>query len=155
MALAVARRLRLRPPAGLSIQPAEAEMAAGHEWAHATRLGEGRRSAVVSLPALGIELIGMAGDVAEQPQRIGCDPELSPSGLERAVGQTTGLVEPTQSETRTSRHLVIPAAHARHQALDERLALAQSSEGLAWTPELRQDPGGAGQLPQGCWYSGR
>ena len=44
----------------------EAEVAVGDERAHAARLGEGQRLAVVGLAALRIEPIGMGRDVAEQ-----------------------------------------------------------------------------------------
>ena len=42
----------------------EAEVAVGDERAHAARLGEGQRLAVVSLAALGIEPLGVGRDVA-------------------------------------------------------------------------------------------
>ena len=46
-------------------------MAVGDERTHAAGLGEGERLAVVGLAALGIEAVGMGGDVAEQVQRMG------------------------------------------------------------------------------------
>src|SRR2546426_5570263 len=44
---------------------AEAEVAVRDERAHAARLGEGQRLAVVGLAALGVEPVGMDRDVAE------------------------------------------------------------------------------------------
>ena len=49
-------------------------MAVGDEGAHAPRLGERQRLAVVGFAALGIEPVGMGRDVAEQVQRMGREP---------------------------------------------------------------------------------
>jgi hypothetical protein len=61
--------LRLLPFACLSEEFAEAKVAAGDEGAHAARLGERQRLAVVGLATLGIEPVGMGCDVAKQVQR--------------------------------------------------------------------------------------
>ena len=63
--------LRLLALARAPVELAEAEVAVGDERAHAARLGERQRLAVVGLAALGIEPVGMGRDVAEQVQRIG------------------------------------------------------------------------------------
>ena len=59
------------------VQLAEAEVAVGDEGAHATRLGERQRLAVMGLAALGVELVGMGGDIAEQVQRMSREPGLA------------------------------------------------------------------------------
>jgi hypothetical protein len=49
----------------MPVEPAETEVAVGDEGAHAARLGERQRLAVVGFAALGIEPVGMGRDVAE------------------------------------------------------------------------------------------
>ena len=49
----------------------------GDQRAHAARLGERQRLAIVSLAALGVEPVGMGRDVAEQMQRMGGEPGLT------------------------------------------------------------------------------
>ena len=66
--------LRLLPSAGAPVELAEAEVAVGDERAHAARLGEGQRLAVVGLAALGVEPVGMGLDVAEQVQSMAAYP---------------------------------------------------------------------------------
>src|SRR5262249_45229740 len=48
------------------VELAEAEVAVGDEGAHAARLGQSQRLAILGLGGLGIEPIGMARDVAQQ-----------------------------------------------------------------------------------------
>ena len=52
-------------------QFAETQVAVRNKRAHAARLGERQRLAVVSLAALGIQLLRMGRDVAEQVERMG------------------------------------------------------------------------------------
>ena len=80
--------LRLLAPAGSSAEHAEAEVALGDEGAHAARLGERQRLAVVGLaaPALVIEPVGVGRDVAEQVQRMGREPGKTLRGFDPAVG---------------------------------------------------------------------
>jgi hypothetical protein len=47
------------------------------ERAHAARLGESQRLSVVGVCALGVESVGMAGDVSAQVERIGRLPGLT------------------------------------------------------------------------------
>ena len=75
------------------IERAEAEVAVGDEGAHAARLGEGQRPAVVGLAALGIEPVGMGRDVAEQVQGMGRESELGRRGFDRAVAKASPVVE--------------------------------------------------------------
>src|SRR5262249_28236370 len=70
-----------RPPGEL----AEAKMAVSDERAHAARLGEGQRLAVVGLAALGIEPFGVGRDVTKQVERMGREPGLTRRGLNRTV----------------------------------------------------------------------
>jgi hypothetical protein len=103
--LAVHRRrrgevlLRLLPLAGAPIELAEAEVAVGDERAHAARLGEGPRLAVVGLAALGIEPIGMGRDVAEQMDRMGREPDVARGGFDRSLAQAPRFVEPAEQQT--------------------------------------------------------
>jgi hypothetical protein len=55
----------LIPFARAQIDLAETEMAMGDEGTHPQPLGKGQRLAIMSLAALGIELIGVGCDVAE------------------------------------------------------------------------------------------
>jgi hypothetical protein len=82
-----------------AVELAEAEVAVGDEGAHAARLGEGKRFAVVGLAALGIETPGMGCDVAEKVQRMGREPGVPRRGLDRAVAQAPPLVEPAEQQT--------------------------------------------------------
>ena len=82
------------------VQLAEAEVAVGDERAHAARLGEGQRLAVVGLAALGVEPVGMGRDVAEQVQRMGREPGVTRRGFDRAVAQAARVVEPAEQQTR-------------------------------------------------------
>src|SRR6266849_8902295 len=63
------------------VELAEAEVTMGDERAHAARLGERQRLAVVGLAALGIEPVGMGRDVAEQVQRMGYESGVARRGL--------------------------------------------------------------------------
>ena len=85
--------LRLLARARAQVDLAETEMAVGDEGAHAEPLGERQRLAIMSLAALGIELIGVGCDIAEQVQRMGLEPGLGRREFERAVAETPRLVE--------------------------------------------------------------
>ena len=121
-------------------------MAVGDERAHAARLGEGQRLAVVGLAALGIEPIGMGRDVAEQMQRMGREPGLGLIGFDRPVAQAPRLVEPAEQQAGATQRVVVPAAarngSRRVEALDELLAFPEPVQRLAGLAVLRQDPGG-------------
>src|SRR5262249_10873479 len=84
----------------------EAEVAVGDERAHAARLGEGQRLAVVGLAALGIEPVGVGRDVTEQVKRMGREPGLTRRELQRAVAQALRVVE-TAERQRGSTHPLI------------------------------------------------
>ena len=99
----------LLPLASAPIELAEAEVAVGDERAHAARLGEGQRLAVVGLAALGVEPVGMGRDVAEQVQRVGREPGVTRRGFDRAVAQAPRLVEPTEQQTGTPQRVIGPA----------------------------------------------
>src|SRR5258708_32723435 len=60
------------------VELAEAEMAVGDERAHAARFGKTQRAEIVSFTCVGVEAIGVGGDVAEEVQYMGRSP-----GLER------------------------------------------------------------------------
>ena len=74
--VALARKLQELP---------EAEVTVGDERAHAPRLGERQRLAVLGLATLGIASIRMGHDVAAQVQRMGREPGVRRRGFERAV----------------------------------------------------------------------
>jgi DNA-binding NtrC family response regulator len=88
--------------AGAPVELAEAEVAVGDEGAHAARLGERERLAVVSLAALGIKPVGMGRDVAEQMERMGREPRMSLRGFEGTVAQAPRLVEAAEQHTGTT-----------------------------------------------------
>ncbi len=101
--------LRLRALACTSIEFAEAQVAVRDEGAHAARLGEGQRLAVVSLAALGVEPVGMVRDVAEQVPRMGREPVVLRRGFDRAVAQAPRL-EPLRSAKSTVTSLRSPSS---------------------------------------------
>jgi hypothetical protein len=74
----------------------------GDEGAHATGFGQRQRLAIVGLPALGIEAVGMGRDVAEQVQRIGYDAMTRRRPFEYAFAQTLRLVEPAKQQSGTT-----------------------------------------------------
>src|SRR5262249_13805449 len=76
----------------------EAEVAVGDERAHAARLGEGQRLAVMGLAALGIEPGGVGRDVTYQVERVGRVPGLMRRGLHRAVAQASRVVETAEHQ---------------------------------------------------------
>jgi len=84
--------------AGAPVELAEAEMAVGDERAHAPRLGQRQCLAVMGLAALGVEPVGMGGDIAEQVERMGRVPALRRRGLDRPVAQTPRFVEPAEQQ---------------------------------------------------------
>jgi hypothetical protein len=88
--------VRLDPLARAPVELAEAEVAVGDERAHAARLCEGQRLAVVGLAALGVEPVRMGRDVAEQVQSVGGEPGMTWRGFKRAVGDAARFVEPAE-----------------------------------------------------------
>ena len=83
-------------------------MAVGDEGAHASRLGESQRLAVVGLAALGIESVEMGRDVAEQVQRMGREPREIRRGFARPVPQSSRIVELAEPQRGTSERMVAP-----------------------------------------------
>ena len=140
--------MRLLALARAPVELAEAEVAVGDEGAHATRLGERQRLAVVGLAALGIEPVGMGRDIAEQAQSMGCDPRLTRGGFDCAVAQAPRLVELAEQQSGPTQHLVGPPDEAevspRPVAPGELLALAEPRQRLARVAELREGPRGGG-----------
>ena len=132
--LAVHRRrrgemlLRLLALARAPVELAEAEVAVGDEGAHAARLGERQRLAVMGLAALGIEPVGMGRDVAEQVQRMGREPGVALRGFERAVAQAPRLVEPAEHQTRRD------PAHGRTSRGGRRIRSPPDARGAARLP---------------------
>jgi hypothetical protein len=55
-----------------AIELAEAEVAVGDERAHAARLGQHQRLAVLGLAPLSMESVRLDRDIAEQVQSTGC-----------------------------------------------------------------------------------
>ena len=105
-------------------------MAVGDERAHAARLGEGQRLAIVGLAAVGVEPVGMGRDVAEQMQRMGCEPGVIRRELDSAIAQAPRLVEPAEQQTSATQRVVGPGGMAdnspRRLPLHELLAAARS-----------------------------
>jgi hypothetical protein len=71
----------------------------GDERAHAARLGERQRLAVVDLAALGIESVGMSCDVAEQVRRVGRIPRCRGEASIAQSPNARRLVEPAEQQT--------------------------------------------------------
>src|SRR5262245_57785339 len=143
--------LRLLPFACVSGELAKAEVAAGDEGAHAARLGERKRLAVVDLAALGIEPVGMGCDVTEQVLRMGGEPGVTLRDFEPAVAEASRLVEPVEPQTCATQRVVAPGAmegdSPRRLTLEELLAFPEPIQRLASLTELRQCPGGGGDRP--------
>src|SRR5438445_6352874 len=133
--------LRLLALAHAPVQLAEAEVAVGDEGAHAARLGERQRLAVVSLAALGVEPVGMGRDVAEQVQRMSREPGVR-RRVERAVAQALRLVEPPEQQSGTTQRPIAPAATGdappRRLTLEELLPFPEPGQRLARVAELRE-----------------
>jgi len=127
---------------------AEAEVAMGDEGAHAARLGERQRLAVVGLAALGVEPVGVGRDVTEQTLRMGCEPGVTRRGFDRAVGQASRFVEPAEQQTGLPQRVVGPGAKgndaSRRLTLEELVAFPEPVQRLARFAELRQCPGRGG-----------
>src|SRR5215470_4356446 len=130
------------------VELAEAEVAVGDEGAHAARLGQRQRLAVVGLAALRVEPIGMGRDVAEQVQRMGRGPRVRRRILERAVAQAPRLVELAEQQAGTTQRVVSPAAverdSLRRVTFEELLALPEPGQRLAHLTDLRENPGEGG-----------
>jgi hypothetical protein len=102
----------------------------------------------VGLAALGIEAVGMGGDVAEQVLRMGREPWMTRGEFDRAVGQAPRLVELAEQHTGATQRVVSPAAHADDSrpdlALEELLAFPEPVQRHVRLTHLRQCPGGRG-----------
>lgn len=70
-----------------SEEPAQAEVAARDEWAHAARLCERKCPAIEALTAPGVEALGMAREIAEQVQNIGHEIDTLRRQVSDAVNQ--------------------------------------------------------------------
>src|SRR5262250_3001149 len=114
-----------------SIELAQAEVAVGDEGAHAARLGEGQRLAVVGLAALGIEPVGVGRDVTEQVERVGRGPGLTGRGRHRAVAQALRVVETAEHQRGSTQPPIERSEIADGQAVAVRLA---ASEPASRTP---------------------
>ena len=102
--------LPLLPFACASGELAEAEVAAGDKGPHAARLGKCQRLEVVGLAALGIELVGMGCDVAEQMLIMGCEPGVVRSRFDGADGKVPRIVELTEQQKSAPERVVAKAA---------------------------------------------
>ena len=87
------RLLALAHPPG---ELAEAEVAVGDQGAHAARLGERKRLAIVGLAALCVESVGMGCDVAEQVVPMSGEPGVTRREFDSAAGQVSRLVDPAE-----------------------------------------------------------
>jgi hypothetical protein len=124
---------------------AEPEVAAvGDQRAHAARLGEGQRLAVVGLAALGVEPVGMSRDVAEQGLSMGRDPGVTRRGFDHAVAQAPRLVEPAEQVVDPSEN---PDDSPRRPPLEELVAFPEPVQRLTRLAELRQYPSGGADRP--------
>src|SRR5215831_7079033 len=132
--------------AGASVKLPEAEVAVGDERAHAARLGEGQRLAVVGLAALGIEPVGVGRDVTEQVERMGRGPGLTGRGLHRAVAQALRVIETAEHQRGSTQPPIERSENAevspRGLALEKLLTFPEPAQALARLAELRQGPGG-------------
>src|ERR1700675_3774348 len=142
---------RLIAPARAPVELPKAEMAVGDEGAHAARLGQRQRLAVVDLAAFGIEPVGMGRDIAKQMQAKDREPGVTRRGFARAVAQAPRLVEPAEQETGAPQRVVIPTEirddFPRRLTLEELLAFPEPAQRLARFAKLRQRPGGGGDRP--------
>jgi hypothetical protein len=116
-------------------------MAVGDERAHAARLGQRQRPAIVGLAALGVEPMGVGRDVAEQVLSMGRVPGLRRRRLDRAVAQAPRLVEPAEQQTSAPQGVVGPAMMVdkspRRLTLEKLLAFLEPVQRLARLAELR------------------
>ena len=78
---------------------AEAEVAVGDEGAHAARLGERQRLAVVAKVALGVEPVGMARDVAERVKAVGRETGVTRRGFVDDSAQSPRIFHSAEYET--------------------------------------------------------
>jgi len=128
------------------VELAEAEVAVGDDRAHAARFGERERLAIMGLTELGIELIGVGCDVAEELQRMGSEPGLARREFERAIAQTPCVFEPAQHQRGPPQPGIEPSEStglsAQSVALEKLLAFPQPAQGFARVVEQRQAPGG-------------
>ena len=86
----------------------------------------------------------MGRDVAEQGQRLDCDPELRRRGFDVALAQPPRLVEPAQQQSGATQRVVGPVAiaddSARREPLEELRAFPE--------PVQRKDQGLNAALPE-------
>ena len=88
-------------PAHAAIQGAEAEVAVGHERAHAELLGQGQGLLVVGCGLLSIEGVGVGLDGAQLVERMRLAPTflLLPGQIERLAGVLPGLLTTSRKTT--------------------------------------------------------
>ena len=143
--------LRLLARARAQVDLAETEVAVGDEGAHAEPLGERQRLAILSLAALGIELVGVGCDIAEQVPRMGLEPRLGRTEIERAFAETLRLVALADQQTGARERVIKPGKireqSVRRETLEEGLAFPQPVQCLTRLAALRQRPGGRGDSP--------
>src|SRR5262249_19255045 len=149
--LAVHRRrggemlLRLLAIAGALVELAEAEVAMGDEGAHAARLGQGERLAIVSLTAHGIEHVDMRRDVAEQVLCSRRVAGMTRSGFDCIVTETLRLMEPAEHQAGAAERMIVPAPMEHDSSgrltLKKLLGLPKPGLRLARLAHLGQDPG--------------
>ena len=89
--------LRLVPFSSALMHLAQAEVAVGHQRFHAARRGQHQRPKIVSLTALGVELVSVGCNVPEQVQSVSHHSWSLPRIFNRAVGQTLGIVWPAEN----------------------------------------------------------
>jgi hypothetical protein len=72
------------------------------ERAHPARRGERQRPSVVSFAPVGIELVGMSRDVAEQVPCVSRKPGMRRQGFDRPVGDALRVPQPAEPQTGAS-----------------------------------------------------
>src|SRR5262245_5602270 len=100
---------RLLALVGARAQLPEAEGAVGDERAHAARLGEGQRLAVVGLAALGIEAVGVGRDVTDQVEHVGRGSGLNRRELKRTLAQPLRVVETAEHQRGSTQPPIEPS----------------------------------------------
>src|SRR5262245_25024858 len=124
-------------------------MAVSDEGAHAARLGEGQRLAVVALAGLGVESIRMACDVAEQVEGMRREPGMARSGFHRPPPQISRRVESAEQQIRTPQPMTgLPVSAdgaGRRLTFPELLGLSEPGQRRGRLADFREDIGGSGQ----------
>src|SRR5262245_31005523 len=117
------------------VELAEAEVAVGDQGAHATRLSEGQRFAIVTFTACGVEPVGMSCDVAQQVQRMGRAPRLTRTSFDCTVAEALRLTDLAEEQTGATKAVVAPTAivdtPTRPVPLEELLAFPEPAQRLA------------------------